>query len=69
MNYSGLLEKLIDLERAIGKETPIEIRRRVIEAQEYVLHLQRQAAHFGGSTSSKKSVARFSLVRDDATGS
>jgi len=37
MSSTILLEKLIDIERSIGVETESKIRRKVLEAQEYLL--------------------------------
>lgn len=37
MSSTILLEKLIEIERSIGVETECKIRRKVLEAQEYLL--------------------------------
>lgn len=44
MNACVLLEKLIDIERSIGVETETSLHRKVIEAQEYLLEMQREMA-------------------------
>lgn len=44
MNLTLLLDMLIALEQAVETESPIELRRRVIDAQECVLQIQRAVA-------------------------
>jgi hypothetical protein len=43
MHSKQLLERLIEIERAIGVEEPLTVREMVMEAQEYLLELQRNA--------------------------
>jgi hypothetical protein len=43
MNLASLLAQLIDIERAIASQELATVRRMVIDAQECVLGLQRQA--------------------------
>lgn len=47
MNSSVLLQKLIDIERSIGVETQSTTRRKVLDAQEYLLgvHWSIEAGH------------------------
>ena len=47
LDLPGLLGKLIDLERSIGTESPLDLRERVIDLQECVLDLQKRIS--GGS--------------------
>jgi hypothetical protein len=42
MNPTVLLEKLIEIERSIGSETNTTLRNKVLEAQEYVLEMQKE---------------------------
>ncbi len=44
MNMITLLEKLIAIERAIGVEDQIMLRRRLLDAQDYVLEMQKELA-------------------------
>jgi hypothetical protein len=44
MNTTVLLEKLIDVERFVGVEPDGEIRRKVIDIEEYVLRMQSEPA-------------------------
>jgi hypothetical protein len=44
MNTTVLLEKLIDIERFVGVEPDAEIRRKVIDIEEYVLRMQSELA-------------------------
>jgi|HubBroStandDraft_2_1064218.scaffolds.fasta_scaffold345713_2 hypothetical protein len=37
-----LLDKLTDIEQALGRENEMMIRRRIIEAQDYALGIQKQ---------------------------
>jgi len=37
-----LLDKLTDIEHALGRENEIMIRHRIIDAQDYVLRIQKQ---------------------------
>ena len=43
MNLSSLLEKLIDIEQAIGTQELTTVRKMVIDAQECVLGMQRKS--------------------------
>ena len=64
MNPSVLLQKLIDIERSIGVETESTTRRKVLEAQEYILR-----AHWNGepgrrpSTSESSEPGKFYMLR------
>ncbi len=44
MHAKQLLERLIEIERAIGVEEPLAVREMVMEAQEYLLEIQKLAA-------------------------
>jgi hypothetical protein len=44
MHAKQLLERLTEIERAIGIQEPLTVRAMVMEAQEYLLELQRNAA-------------------------
>jgi hypothetical protein len=44
MNTCVLLEKLIDIERSLGVETTISVHKKVIEAQECLLAIQKEMA-------------------------
>jgi hypothetical protein len=44
MSAVELLEKLIEIERAIGVEEPRKIREMVMQAEEYLLEIQKNAA-------------------------
>jgi len=44
MNTTVLLAKLIDIERFVGVEPDAEIRRKVIDIEEYVLRMQSESA-------------------------
>lgn len=39
---STLLDKLTDIERALGKENEMMLRHRIIDAQDYALRIQKQ---------------------------
>ena len=41
MNPVVILEKLLDIDRAVGREDIFTIRKRIIEAQDCVLSMQR----------------------------
>jgi hypothetical protein len=41
MHAKQLLERLIEIERAIGVKEPLAIREMVMEAQEYLLEIQK----------------------------
>ena len=47
MALNMLLEKLIEIERSIGRESNLALRRRVIDAQEYILAIQQGMAARG----------------------
>jgi hypothetical protein len=65
VNPSILLQKLIEIERSIGIETPSTTRRRVLEAQEYLLrvHLGSRDALRSNSTPDKPQEG-FYLLRE-----
>jgi hypothetical protein len=42
MSVNILLEKLIEIERSIGVETDTTLRKQVLEAQDYVLEIQKE---------------------------
>jgi hypothetical protein len=44
MNLTTLLDKLIEIERAIGTETDAVIRRKMQDVEDYVLELQKEKA-------------------------
>ena len=44
MHARQLLERLIEIERAIGVEEPLTVREMVMEAQEYLLEVQKLTA-------------------------
>ena len=44
MHVKQLLERLIEIERAIGVQEPQTVRAMVMEAQEYLLGLQKAAS-------------------------
>lgn len=44
MNTRVLLEKLIDIERSIGVDSTVSLHMKVIDAQEYVLEMQKEMA-------------------------
>jgi hypothetical protein len=44
MNLVALLEKLLEIELSIGKESDLVIRRKMQDAQEYVLQMQKERA-------------------------
>ena len=46
MDSGCLLERLIEIERAIGVKDPITLRRMVIDTQDYVLQMQKEYAEF-----------------------
>lgn len=45
MNISLVLDRLIEIERAIGVVDSLSLRKMVVEAQEAVLQAQKQAIH------------------------
>jgi hypothetical protein len=44
MYTSELLEKLFEIERSIGVETPMVLRSKVVDAEECVLRMQKEIA-------------------------
>jgi hypothetical protein len=44
MNLTTLLNKLIEIERAIGTETDLAIRKKMQDVEDYVLEMQREKA-------------------------
>jgi hypothetical protein len=45
MHAKQLLERLIEIERAIGVKEPLAVREMVMEAQEYLLEIQKLGSH------------------------
>ena len=46
MDSGSLLERLIEIERAIGVKDSIALRRMVVDTQDYVLQMQKEYAEF-----------------------
>lgn len=64
MALNILLEKLIEIERSIGHESQIALRRRVIEAQEFLLAIQQKQAGPKIPARSAKDPKRFAMLRE-----
>jgi hypothetical protein len=70
MNTTVLLAKLIDIERYVGVEPDAEIRRKVIDIEEYVLRMQTESAegqrHAMVATAGKRFHAQTERTQSDA---
>ena len=63
MSASVLLQKLIEIERSIGIETPSTTRRRVLEAQDYLLRTNFNCNPGQSSESEDAEDGRFALLQ------
>jgi hypothetical protein len=63
VTLTTLLEQLIQLEWSIGTEAPIEIRHRVIEAEESLLELHAQVAEMGKLVDTPEDRKRFNALQ------
>jgi hypothetical protein len=70
MNTTVLLEKLIDIERFVGVAPDAELRRKVIDIEEYVLRMQSESAeglrHAMVASSGRRPEAQMERKRTNA---